>query len=175
MLIPVQVSQLNSKSRGWGTYPDVFSANSTVDNLFCIITWPVLNVQQLDHCCYRLSSLHYWLRSIKLMASIQMLSVFAWKCYFHFLIQYQWVGVSMSIGGMSQTKKHLDFSKTKINLTMLTLMDSRDTLPLLQHADQGARNRTRLLFVKIELLGRLPLSYCLQLLLRDIAITLNVL
>ena len=49
-------------------------------------------------------------------------------------------------------------------------MDSWNALPFLENSYQGARHRTRLLFVEIELLRRLSLSRRLQLFLRNVAV-----
>ena len=60
-------------------------------------------------------------------------------------------------------------------LSLLTLVDSWNAFPFLENSYQGARHRTRLLFVEIELLRRLSLSRRLQLFLRNVALALHFL
>ena len=76
---------------------------------------------------------------------------------------------------ISSLEKSVILNKHILLAQLLTLVDSWDALPFLENSYQGARHRTRLLFVEIELLRRLSLSRRLQLFLRNVAVALHFL
>ena len=82
------------------------------------------------------------------------------------------LGLGPRVRSTSSLEKVQFWIKT---FSLLTLVDSWDALPFLENSYQGARHRTRLLFVEIELLRRLSLSRRLQLFLRNVAVALHFL